>query len=178
VWVDATSVSGTLESELGLEGGEHGSEDSEDVVPVHVKTVSGDVSIVRAAAVSSMPTRRTCEWSAQARAANQNPKQATAEIDLALKLAQQIRAGRDAVLNGATATWYKTWYPRVAEANGRRFLHELDDVKDHPPDRTVDMSYLVYRERLLGLDEWSGKVRDARNEYARAHGIAVVKGDR
>jgi hypothetical protein len=55
VWVDATSVSGDLESELGLEGEapEAGGEGG-PVVPLHLKTVSGDVSIVRAgAAVSS-----------------------------------------------------------------------------------------------------------------------------
>jgi len=52
VWVDATSVSGTLESELGLD--EHQSDAQDDgVVPVHVKTVSGDVSIVRAVTVSA-----------------------------------------------------------------------------------------------------------------------------
>ena len=52
VWVDATSVSGTLASELGFEDGEQWAEDAESVVPVHVKTVSGDVSIVRATAAA------------------------------------------------------------------------------------------------------------------------------
>ena len=47
VWMDAVSVSGDLRSELGTveeppEGGEA------DVVPLHVKTVSGDVSFIRA----------------------------------------------------------------------------------------------------------------------------------
>ena len=51
VWIDAASVSGDLESELGLGDVEDPSGDSEDsVVPLHVKTVSGDVSVVRAAA--------------------------------------------------------------------------------------------------------------------------------
>jgi DUF4097 and DUF4098 domain-containing protein YvlB len=52
VWVDAASVSGRLESELGLEDQEAdpaGDADSA-VVPLHVKTVSGDVSVIRAAA--------------------------------------------------------------------------------------------------------------------------------
>lgn len=61
VWIDATTVSGHLRSELGLsdetpaERAEPSSEgDAEadagvDVVPLQVKTVSGDVSIVRAA---------------------------------------------------------------------------------------------------------------------------------
>jgi Putative adhesin len=52
VWVDATSVSGTLESELGLEDHQDGGDEEDGAVPLHVKTVSGDVSIVRAAAVS------------------------------------------------------------------------------------------------------------------------------
>ena len=52
-WIDATSVSGRLESELGLEDDEPASEDTDPIVPVHVKTVSGDVSVVRAAAAYS-----------------------------------------------------------------------------------------------------------------------------
>jgi DUF4097 and DUF4098 domain-containing protein YvlB len=54
VWIDATSVSGDLRSELGLadqvpEG--EGEENPEvPVVPLHVKTVSGDLRIVRAEA--------------------------------------------------------------------------------------------------------------------------------
>lgn len=53
VWIDAVSVSGDLDSELGLadqapaDPGEH--EPAGAVVPLHVKTVSGDVNIVRAA---------------------------------------------------------------------------------------------------------------------------------
>ena len=71
-----------------------------------------------------------------------------------------------------TATWYKSWHPRVSEANGRRFLHELDDVKDHLPDRTVDMSYLVYRDLLLPFGDWFEKVCTARNRYAAANSLA------
>jgi Putative adhesin len=53
-WIDAASVSGRLESELGLEDEEPPSDEaSAPVVPLHVKTVSGDVSIVRAAAAYS-----------------------------------------------------------------------------------------------------------------------------
>jgi DUF4097 and DUF4098 domain-containing protein YvlB len=51
VWIDAGSVSGRLESELGLEDHEVAAAGTETaVVPLHVKTVSGDVSVVRAAA--------------------------------------------------------------------------------------------------------------------------------
>ena len=52
VWIDAVSVSGDLDSELGLAeqapAAESGEQETEGaVVPLHVKTVSGDVNIVR-----------------------------------------------------------------------------------------------------------------------------------
>jgi hypothetical protein len=66
--------------------------------------------------------------------------------------------GRNTVLQDATTTWHKSWFPRVAEANGRRYLDQADDVKDHEPVRTIDMSCLVYRELLLPLGEWARQV--------------------
>jgi DUF4097 and DUF4098 domain-containing protein YvlB len=51
VFIDAASLSGDLSSELGVEDGAASSEPEQEgaVVPLHVKTVSGDVQIVRAA---------------------------------------------------------------------------------------------------------------------------------
>jgi hexosaminidase len=92
-------------------------------------------------------------------------------MDQALTIAAEVRADRDAVLRDATAVWYRSWYPRVPEANGRKFLHELDDVKDHPGDRTVDLSYMIEREFLLPFGEWVSQIRSRRNEFARAHGL-------
>jgi DUF4097 and DUF4098 domain-containing protein YvlB len=53
VWIDAASVSGALESELGLQDAGAAEETRGEVVPLHVKTVSGDVAVVAAAAVSA-----------------------------------------------------------------------------------------------------------------------------
>jgi len=89
----------------------------------------------------------------------------------ALGEARTIRDTRNRAFADAVETWQKSWLPRVAEANGRRFRHELDDVKDHLPDRTVDMTYLIYRELLLPFGEWIEQVRAARNQYAAAHGL-------
>src|SRR5260370_1124649 len=94
-------------------------------------------------------------------------------IDRPLEQAREIRYPRNKALADAIGTWYKSWFPRVAEANGRRFLHEVDDVKDHVPDRTVDMSYLVYRELQLPFGEWVEQIRAARNQYAQAHKLPV-----
>ena len=91
----------------------------------------------------------------------------------ALDAARAIQWSRNKALRDVQNTWYKSWYPRVAEANGRKFLHELDDVKDHLPDRTIDMSYLVYREMLLPFGEWAEQIRIARNQYAQKHQLPI-----
>jgi len=111
--------------------------------------------------------------SAQAAASRAEPSRAVGALDAALDEVEQIRQQRNTALRDAIATWYKTWFPRVAEANGRRFLHELDDVKDHPPDRTVDMTYLIYRQLLLPLGEWADKVQAVRNRYAQTYNLPV-----
>jgi len=98
---------------------------------------------------------------------------AVASIDQALDLGERIRSERNVALQNAVATWYKSWFPRVAEANGRRYLNEVDSVKDHRPVRTIDISYLVYRELHYPLGDWAEKVLATRNEYAKAHGLAV-----
>lgn len=49
VWIDASSISGDLGSDLGIGDEEPTSDESRPVVPLYVKTVSGDVSIGRAA---------------------------------------------------------------------------------------------------------------------------------
>lgn len=53
IWVDAASLSGDLSSELTMGDDTPAAESAEagEVVPVHVKTVSGDVRIVRASAL-------------------------------------------------------------------------------------------------------------------------------
>jgi hypothetical protein len=106
-------------------------------------------------------------------AAKNQARQAVASLDQILRQAKFVRYSRNRVLADATQTWYKSWLPRAAEANGRRFLHELDDVKDHLPDRTVDMSYLVYRELLLPFGDWVEQVRSIRNQYAASHSLPV-----
>src|SRR5208283_3718893 len=62
---------------------------------------------------------------AQRAAADKQPKEAVEALDRALNLARHIRQRRNAVLRDATSVWYKSWFPRVAQANGRQFLREL-----------------------------------------------------
>jgi hypothetical protein len=110
---------------------------------------------------------------AQAAAGKGDSSEALAALDEALNTAAGIQRRRNRALQDTMTTWYRTWFPRVAEANGRRYLDEVDNVKDHRPVRTVDMSYLVYRELLYPLGDWAARTLEARNEYARAHQLPV-----
>jgi len=113
----------------------------------------------------------TALQAAQAAAAKADAKHAVAAVDRALNMAENIRELRNQAFADVVGTWYKSWLPRVPEANGRKFLDKVDDVKDHLPVRTVDMTYLIYRQLRYPLDDWADKVEAARNQYAAAHNL-------
>jgi hypothetical protein len=94
----------------------------------------------------------------QAAREDTDKKKAVAELDGALATIRAIQSERDEVLRQVSEVWQRSWFPRVAQANGRTFLHELDDVKDHLPDRTVGMEYLLYREFILPWKNWETKI--------------------
>jgi len=100
---------------------------------------------------------------------------AVAMTDEALDKIIELRNKRNEVLHAVTAIWYQEWFPKVAEANGRKFLHQADDVKDHHPDRTIDMSYLVYRQLKYPLGNWAKEVLEVRNQFAKQHNLQERK---
>jgi hypothetical protein len=111
--------------------------------------------------------------SAQDAAARAQAEEAVRDLDQALDLAREIRTQRNTTYAETVEVWEKAWLPRVEEANGRRYLNEVDDVKDHLPMRTADLSYLIYRELLLPLGEWYDRLEAARNQYAKDYGLAA-----
>jgi hypothetical protein len=107
--------------------------------------------------------------SVETAAAKLNYSAAVSGLDQVLQLAYVIRAQRNRALQNATATWYKSWYPRVPEANGRRYLLVLNSVQDYRVDRTLGLNYLIQREFLLPFGDWFTRLQQVRNRYAAAH---------
>ncbi|MGI9070582.1 MAG: glycoside hydrolase family 20 zincin-like fold domain-containing protein [Bryobacteraceae bacterium] len=107
--------------------------------------------------------------SAETAAAKLNYNAAASALDQAMQIAYVIRAQRNRALQNATTTWYKSWYPRVPEANGRRYLLVLNSVQDYRVDRTLGLSYLIQREFLLPFGSWFKQLQQIRNRYATAH---------
>ena len=104
--------------------------------------------------------------------ASKDPAAAISFVDQALDRVIVIRDERNEVLKSLITLWYQDWYPIVNEANGRKYLLLVDDVKDHLPSRTADMSYLIYREIHYPLGEWAKKVIQVRNLYAKEHHLS------
>jgi hypothetical protein len=102
-------------------------------------------------------------------------------LDQALDIAGRIRDERNQALHDATTTWYKTSFPRVREANGRRVARAPQDFVDTQPTerarrQQVGLLYLIDREFALPFGQWVNDVQDARNRYAAAHKLPAREG--
>lgn len=95
-----------------------------------------------------------------------DPAASISLLDQTLDLVAIIRDQRNETLKLLTDLWYEDWFPRVKEANGRVYLDQVDDIKDHLPVRTIDMSYLIYREINYPLGKWAEEVIKVRNQFA------------
>ncbi|MFN7995020.1 MAG: beta-N-acetylhexosaminidase [Bryobacteraceae bacterium] len=99
---------------------------------------------------------------------------AVAALDQMLDLAGRIRDDRNQALNDTAVAWYKTFFPRVREANGRHVARSPQNfVNTAPTDaarrRQEDFVYLLEREFSLPFGEWTTQVLQVRNQYAAAH---------
>jgi hexosaminidase len=98
-----------------------------------------------------------------------NPKVAVQKLDAAMNMISRMKTQRDSTFAFVEKIWFKEWQPLVEEANGRRFLQQVDDIKDHQPVRTIDLSYLIYRELHYPIDQWWDNMKTIRNEFAAQH---------
>jgi hexosaminidase len=100
-------------------------------------------------------------------------KQALGQLVAAYGQASEIIAGRKNVFASMKRTWEKSRYPKGQDVNGRKFVHVLDDVKDHWADRRADLSYMIAPEESIGLEKWMEQLGAMVQEYAKAHNLPV-----
>ena len=118
---------------------------------------------------------------AEDRAAKLQYADAVGALDQALDRAWKIRDDRNQALHDATTTWYKTWFPRFREANGRHVARAPQEFVDTQPSERarraqVGLVYLIDREFSLPVGEWVNEVQEVRNRYAKAHGLPARVG--
>ncbi|MBI4875741.1 MAG: beta-N-acetylhexosaminidase [Acidobacteria bacterium] len=72
-----------------------------------------------------------------------------------------------------TAVFEKSRFPKGREVNGRKFVHVLDDTKDHWADRTPDLGYMQAPERSIGLDAWRKELYGVLQTYAKKNSVPI-----
>ncbi|MBI3681748.1 MAG: beta-N-acetylhexosaminidase [Acidobacteria bacterium] len=110
---------------------------------------------------------------AQAAAQKNDAEQAVGHLVAAYNTAGRLeKEGRESFRQLA-AVFEKSQYPKGRPAGGKRFVHVVDDTKDHWADRRPDWSYMFAPEESIGLDGWRKQLRQVIEAYAKARHVAV-----
>jgi hypothetical protein len=104
------------------------------------------------------------------------PSDALEALSAAYQLAEQQIQSREQTFQNLKAVWEKSQYPKGREVAGRKFVHILDDTKDHWADRRADLSYLTAPEESIGLNAWMGALSRVAREYAGNNGVQLSPG--
>ena len=106
-------------------------------------------------------------------AAKNDAAQAVGHLVAAHNRVVRMEAEAAAVRRYLTGVWEKSQYAKGRTVDGRKFVHVLDDTKDHFADRTADLGYMFQPEQSIGLAGWRASLAKITAGYAKRHGVAV-----
>ena len=110
---------------------------------------------------------------AEVAAAKNDPVRAVGHLVSAHNAITAARQENERVFAELVAVFEKSRFPKGRSVGGRKFVHVLDDTKDHWADRTPDMGFMMAPERSIGLDEWARALEKSIREYAAQHKVPV-----
>ena len=111
--------------------------------------------------------------SARAAAERGRPGDAVEQLLGAYRQARSVVEERERTYGFLKAVWEKSRFPKGQEVGGRKFVHVLDDTKDHRADRRADLSYLIAPEESIGLEKWMEQLEAVTQAYAKSNKVAV-----
>ena len=89
-----------------------------------------------------------------------NPAGALGALQRAARIVRGNLDERDKVFKSIVATWEKTQLPRGMSLPGKPYVHGRD-MQHNFANRRPDLSFMIYDEQLLGLEDYLAKL----NEY-------------
>ncbi len=104
-------------------------------------------------------------------ALRKHPQEALERLAAAHEQIRGLVQERQATYEYLKRIWEKSRFPKGQEVNGRKFLHVMDDTKDHWADRRADLSYMTAPEESIGLEKWMQQLAAIAREYAKANGL-------
>jgi len=75
---------------------------------------------------------------------------------------------RDQVFDGLVAVWEKTRLPKGLSTPDKKFFHQQDRAR-HYANRRPDMTYLIYDEQRLGLEDYLKNLREYMAWYKKTY---------
>ena len=75
---------------------------------------------------------------------------------------------RDQVFNGLVAVWEKTRLPKGLSTPDKKLFYQQDRAR-HYANRRPDMTYLIYDEQRLGLEDYLKNLREYMAWYKKAY---------
>jgi hexosaminidase len=113
--------------------------------------------------------------SARQAASKGNSKKAARSLAGAYGIAGTITEERKSTFAELQKVWEKSRFPKGREVNGKKFVHILDDVKDHWADRRSDLSYMIAPEESIGLEKWREDLRTLITAYQKQNHLPESK---
>jgi hypothetical protein len=110
---------------------------------------------------------------AQAAAAKKNPRQAVGQMVAAHNSIERLEQEGEQFFRELEAVYEKSRFPKGRAVGGRKFVHALDDTKDHWADRTPDLGFLAAPERSIGFGAWRKQLAGLIQAYAKANNVPV-----
>ncbi len=86
-------------------------------------------------------------------------QQAYSAFEKAVGIIEANLEEREKVFSDLVSTWEKTRLPKGMSTLEKKYFHQQDRAR-HYAFRTADMSYMIYDEKLLGLEDYLKKLRE------------------
>ena len=100
-----------------------------------------------------------------------NHQEAYASLERAARIVEENLAERDEVYKRLKATWEKTQLPKGMSTAEKKYVHARDRQRNFA-NRRPDMSFVIYDEQLLGLEDYLDKLREYMKWYRKNYFLA------
>ncbi|MFC1544839.1 beta-N-acetylhexosaminidase [Gemmatimonadota bacterium] len=82
-----------------------------------------------------------------------------------------ILADRAGMWTDLNKIWEKSRYEKGRDFGGRKFVHVLDDLKDHRADRRAGLEYMLEPLENIGLESWNDRLAEFIRGFALGTGL-------
>jgi len=88
-------------------------------------------------------------------------------------LAGEILKGEKETGRELKTIWEKSRYEKCRSADGKDFVHVLDDLKDHFADRRTTINHMMAPFERMETSKWQEQLMEEINDFAKTHNVNI-----